>query len=198
MTAFPQICDARVVVFDLEFTAWEGSVANRWSRPGEFTELVQIGALRVDGHSFVVEAEMDVLVRPRFNPSLSDYFVKLTGITNEELAAHGVDFAGAYEEFLRFAGGGPIVAFGRDDLIFETNLKLYGIRDAPPLPPYVNIVPWLIGNGIDLKGRNACDVGPLAGVAFKGRKHNALADAHSVLAGIKALVEHGARNPLLA
>jgi len=197
MMIFPQFCDGRAVVFDLEFTAWEGSVANRWSRPGEFTELVQIGALRVDARSLAVEAKMDVLVRPQFNPVLSDYFVKLTGIVNDELAARGVDFETAYDEFLRFAGGALIVAFGRDDLIFEANLKLYGIRDAPPLPPYVNIVPWLIENGIDPKGRNACDVGPLAGVAFKGQKHNALADAHSVLAGVKALVDRGARNPLL-
>ena len=185
-------------MFDLEFTPWEGSVAHRWSRPGEFTELVQIGALRVDAQDFAVEAEMDVLVRPRFNPVLSDYFAKLTGITNEELGARGVDFAKAHDEFICFAGGAPIVAFGRDDLIFEANLKLYGIRDAPRLPPYVNIVPWLIGNGIDPQGKNACDVGPLAGAAFKSRKHNALADAHSVLAGIKALVERGAKNPLLA
>jgi inhibitor of KinA sporulation pathway (predicted exonuclease) len=198
MTAFPQICDAKAVVFDLEFTAWEGSVASRWSRPGEFTELVQIGALRVDARSFAVETEMNVLVRPRLNPVLSDYLVKLTGITNDELAERGADFTNAYDQFISFAGDGPIVAFGRDDLIFETNLKLYGIRNPSPLPRYVNIVPWLIENGIDPKGKNACDVSPLAGVAFKGQKHNALADAHSVLAGVKALVERGAKNPLLA
>ena len=79
MTVFPQICDGRAVVFDLEFTAWEGSMANRWSRPGEFTELVQIGAVRVDARTFAVEAEMDVLVKPRLNPVLSEYFVQLTG-----------------------------------------------------------------------------------------------------------------------
>jgi inhibitor of KinA sporulation pathway (predicted exonuclease) len=194
MSPFPQI---RAVVFDLEFTAWEGSVAHRWSRPGEFTELVQIGALLVDAHSFAVEAELDLLVRPRLNPVLSDYLVALTGIANEELAARGVDFTDAYDRFLRFADGAVIAAFGRDDLIFETNLKLYGIRNAPPLPRYVNIIPWLIENGIDPKGKNACDVGPLAGVPFVGQKHNALADTGSVLSGIAALVARGARNPLL-
>jgi inhibitor of KinA sporulation pathway (predicted exonuclease) len=194
MPAFPQL---RAVIFDLEFTAWEGSVAHRWSRPGEFTELVQIGALKVDAGSFAVESELDVVVRPRFNPVLSGYLVKLTGITNEELATRGVDFAHAYSQFLHFADGAVIAAFGRDDLIFDFNLALYGMRGAPPLPRYVNIVPWLIENGVDPKGKNACDVGPLAGVAFEGQKHNALADSRSVLAGIKALVARGARNPLL-
>lgn len=195
MSSFPQIRFA--VVFDLEFTAWEGSVAARWSRPGEFTELVQIGALRVNAETFAIEKTLDLLVKPRINPVLSDYFVALTGITNDELAARGVDFVEAYDTFLDFAGGAPMTAFGRDDLIFETNLRLYGLRDRPALPPYANIVPWLIANGIDPKGKNACDVGPLAGVPFEGRKHNALADSHSVLNGIKALVERGARNPLV-
>ncbi len=194
MPTFPQL---RAVIFDLEFTAWEGSVAHRWSRPGEFTELVQVGALKVDAASFEVEGELDVLVRPRLNPVLSEYLVKLTGISNEELASRGVDFADAYDRFIRFADGAVIAAFGRDDLIFEFNLALYGMRGAPPLPRYINVVPWLIENGIDPKGRNACDVGPLAGVAFEGQKHNALADSRSVLSGIKALVARGARNPLL-
>jgi inhibitor of KinA sporulation pathway (predicted exonuclease) len=187
---------AKAVVFDLEFTAWEGSMARRWLRPGEFTEIVQIGAIRVDGGSFAAEGEFDVLVRPRFNPVLSDYLVGLTGITNEEMAERGVDFAVAYRRFLEFCDGAPIVAFGRDDLIFAFNLRLYGMTDAPPVPPYSNIVPWLVENGIDPRGRNACDVGPLAGVPFRGQKHNALADARSVLGGIAALVARGARNPL--
>ena len=96
MPTFPQL---RAVIFDLEFTAWEGSVAHRWSRPGEFTELVQIGALLVDARSFAVVREMDLLVKPRLNPVLSEYLVKLTGITNAELAARGVDFADAYRAY---------------------------------------------------------------------------------------------------
>lgn len=186
----------KAVVFDLEFTAWEGSVLYRWLRPGEFTELVQIGALRVDAQSLQVEAELDLLVRPRINPLLSSYFVELTGITNAELAARGMDFESAYAEFIRFCDGAPIAAFGRDDLIFDANFRLYGLRGLPPLPRYTNIVPWLIENGIDPKGRNACDVGPLCGVPFTGQKHNALADTRSVLSGIAALVARGASNPL--
>jgi len=196
MTGFPQICD-HAVVFDLEFTAWQGSVAHRWSRPGEFTELVQIGAVKVDVQSLNVVDDLNLLVRPRVNPVLSDYLVELTGITNEALAAHGVDFADAYDRFVRFVDGGVIAAFGRDDLIFDANIRLYGLKDAPPSPLYINVIPWLLENGIDPRGKNACDVAPLAGVVFEGRRHDALDDARGVLAGIKALVERGARNPLL-
>lgn len=194
MATFPQI---PAVVFDLEFTAWEGSLRRRWLGPGEFKEVVQIGAVKIDPITFEELGALDVLVKPRLNPVLSDYLVTLTGITNEEVAARGVDFEIAYRAFVAFAGQGRIVAFGRDDLVLEENLRLYGMKDVPPLPRYSNVIPWLFMQGFDLRGKHACDVGPLAGVKFEGRLHNALDDARSVAAGIRALVKRGAPNILL-
>ncbi len=194
--SFPQIrCHA--VVFDLEFTAWEGSLANRWLRPGEYTEVVQIGAARLDANSLDIIETFSALVRPRINREISPYFQKLTGISNERLALEGVDFVEAYARFLKFADGAPLIAFGRDDLIIESNLRLYGLQDVPSLPSYTNLIPWLVEQGIDPRGMHACDVGPYAGIAFEGQKHNALDDARSVARGIAALVKKGARNPFL-
>lgn len=198
MAGFPQLPFETGVVFDLEFTAWEGSMEHGWRRPGEFREIVQIGALKLERNSLALLEEFDVLVKPRLNPVLSAYFETLTGIGNAELAERGVDFRAAYEDFLRFAGGAPLIAFGRDDLVFARNLRLYGIAGTPPLPSYANIVHWLLENGVDARGRHACDVAPLCGATFHGQQHNALGDARSVLAGIKALVGRGARNPFLA
>jgi len=198
MMDFPQVRDAKAVVYDLEFTAWEGSMANRWSRPGEFTELVQIGAIRVGARSFAIEAELDVLVKPRLNPALSDYLVDLTGITNEEIAARGVDFIDAYRQFLSFADGCTTLAFGTDNLIFEDNLRLYGLSGFPAPPPFINLRPWFNANGIATAKLHSCDVGPTLGVAFEGRQHNALADTKSLIAGIRVLLERGAKNPLLS
>src|SRR5579885_3033881 len=186
MSRIPQIPHA--VVFDLEFTSWEGSLQRRWLGPGEFKELVQIGAVRLNAATLEEEASLDVLVKPRLNATLSDYFQTLTGITNSEVAARGVDFLAAYGRFVEFAGEAPVFAFGRDDLVFTENMRLYGIGDAPPLPPYRNIVPWLADHGMNTARMHACDVGPRAGVAFAGRRHNALDDARSVASGIRALV----------
>lgn len=183
------------IVFDLEFTAWEGSLARRWLGPGEFKEVVQIGAVRLDTATLEETGSLDLLVRPRINRALSPYLEDLTGITDRALAVRGVDFADAYRGFVEFAGRGVIAAFGRDDLVLAENLRLYGIAEAPPLPPYLNIVPWLRANGIGTAGKHACHVGPLCGVKFKGREHDALDDARSVAAGIRALAGRGARNP---
>jgi len=113
------------------------------------------------------------------------------------LAERGLDFADAYQRFVSFAEGGVICAFGRDDLVFAENIRLCGIKDAPHLPPYVNAIELLREHGIDPTGFHACDVARLCGADFEGREHDALEDARSVTAGLKALVAKGARNILL-
>jgi len=184
------------IVFDLEFTAWIGSMASRWTREGEHTEIVQIGAVKLDAETLKVTEEFDCLVRPRVNPVLSQYLIDLTGITNEMLDAKAVDFITAYRGFLDFVGPSPIWAFGRDDLIFADNLKLYA-WDALPVPPYSNVIPWFAEHGIDLRGKHACDVAEASGAVFEGRKHDALSDARGVAAGIQAVVGRGAANPFI-
>ena len=121
---------------------------------------------------------------------------QVTSITNQMVDAAGVDFITAYRAFLDFVGEAHIYAFGRDDLVFAENLKLYGWTTLP-IPPYVNGNPWFKTQGIDLKGKHACDVGELAGVAFAGRKHTALADARGVASGFVALIKKGAPNLFL-
>src|SRR5262245_27104849 len=185
------------VVFDLEFTAWAGSLASRWTRDGEHAEVVQIGAVKLDAETLKITNEFETLVRPRVNPVLSQYLTDLTGITNAMLQTRGVDFITAYRAFLDFIGPSPTWAFGRDDLVFADNLKLYA-WDALPVPPYSNVIPWFGAHGIDLKGKHACDVAEAAGAEFSGRKHDALSDARGVAAGIKAVVARGALNPFIS
>jgi inhibitor of KinA sporulation pathway (predicted exonuclease) len=183
-----------VIVYDLEFTAWEGSMAERWLKPGQFREIVQIGAVRLNVHSLEETAHFETLVKPRLNSLLSEYFEDLTGITNARLSANSVDLAQAYAEFLAFVAGDPTFAFGRDDLVFLENFTLYGMAGLQ-VPPYTNIVHWLGANG--LRPRHAGDVAEAAGLTLKGQKHDALFDARSVAAGIRAFVARGIPNPFL-
>ena len=64
------------IVFDLEFTSWEGSMQRNWSGENEYKEIVQIAAIKVtDGK---ISDKLNILVKPNINPNLSDYFQKLT------------------------------------------------------------------------------------------------------------------------
>ena len=182
------------VVYDLEFTAWEGSMRHRWLRPGEFKEVVQIGAVKVDPLSLAVRDTFSVFVRPRINPGLSPYLERLTGITTQILRDKGRDFASAYEAFLEFADGGVCAAFGRDELVFEENRRLYGM-DAPVRgPEFRDLRPWFQANGIETCGLHSCEIGPKLGVPLEGQAHNALADSLSVAAGMRVLIARGARS----
>jgi inhibitor of KinA sporulation pathway (predicted exonuclease) len=148
----------------------------------------------VDRETLDVVARFDVLVRPRINPQLSPYLEKLTGITNGELREQGRDFGEAYDAFLAFAGDAVLSAFGRDDYVFDENLRLYGIAPPANAPEFRDARPWFRANGFDTRGMHSCDIGPKLGVPFDGRKHNALADSISVAAGMKVLVERGAQS----
>lgn len=180
-----------VTIFDLEYTAWECSMARFWLGPGEFREVVQIGAVRLDADSFAVQAEFEVLVRPRFNPVLSTYFENLTGISNEQVQSRGIDFRAAYDRFLAFAGDCPIAAFGRDEKALEENLRLYGIRDAKALPLFYDLRGWFAVQGVDPRGRHSCEIGPALGVPFVGRAHNALDDVRSLAAVMEVIAARG-------
>ncbi|MEI9997086.1 MAG: exonuclease domain-containing protein [Rhizomicrobium sp.] len=181
------------VVYDLEFTAWEGSMRHRWLRPGEFKEVVQIGAARVDALTLDVRETFIVTIRPRINAQLSPYFERLTGITNAILREEGRDFADGYDAFLAFARGEPCAAFGRDELVFDENLRLYGLA-ARPTPEFRDARPWFRANGLSTSGLHSCDIAPKLGIPSEGRAHNALADSLSIAAGMKVLVARGAKS----
>jgi inhibitor of KinA sporulation pathway (predicted exonuclease) len=190
MTVMRPIAEPTLTVFDLEFTAWECSMASHWLRPGEFKEVVQIGAVRLDSADFHVLDEFDLLVRPRINADLSPYFENLTGITNALLAKQGLDFAEAYERFAAFAGDGPICAFGHDDWVLEENIRLYGLKGLKPLCAFQDLRAWFAEQGVDPRGLHSCDIGPRLGAPFVGRSHNALDDARSVAGAMAIMAGH--------
>ena len=181
-----------LVIFDLEFTAWPDSMAGHWLAPGQFKEVVQIGAVRLETESLAVTASFDCLVKPRINPVLSDYFQRLTGITNARLAKEGEDFETAYRRFIAFAGDCPIAAFGHDEWVLDDNVRLYGLKNPPARPPFLELRGWFDRHGINPKGLHSCDIGPLLGVPFEGQMHDALCDARSIAAGMAVLLKEGA------
>lgn len=198
MTVLQPFRVSTLTVFDLEFTAWECSMASHWLRPGEFKEVVQIGAVKLDGTSFEILGEFDVLVRPRINAQLSPYFENLTGISTAQVTERGVDFSQALVRFLAFAAGGPICAFGRDEWVLEENIRLYGLKNLPPLPKCFDLRGWFAARQFDPRGLHSCDIGAALGVPFTGHAHNALDDARSVARGMEAMVARGASCVLAA
>jgi inhibitor of KinA sporulation pathway (predicted exonuclease) len=184
-----------VVVFDTEFTAWAGSMERGWQGPGEFREIVQIGAVRLDADTFVEQGSFAVLIRPVLNPVLSDYFVALTRITNERLSAEGVTFATGVERFAAFVANRPIYCYGRDDRIIAANAERLKQPQLWTNTTATNLREWLTGVGVKLAGISSGMLAKHVGSVAQGHVHDALVDARSLAEAVRYLVKNGAPNP---
>lgn len=186
-----------VLLFDTEFTAWAGSMARNWKGPGEYKEIVQIGAISIDAKEMKETGSFCVLIRPVKNPVLSSYFERLTGITNERLAKEALTFAEGISRFLLFAAGRPSFCYGRDDRIIAENAALLDMRDLWSFDPSVNLRIWLERVGVPLAGVHSGELAAHVGSVSQGRAHDALTDARSLAEAVRYLVARGAPNPYL-
>lgn len=186
------------VIFDTEYTTWAGCQEKGWIEPQK-KEIVQIGALKVDGSSYTVVDSLAVFIKPHFNPVLSDYFTALTHITNEQVQEEGVDFLTAYRQFKSFAGNDVCFshAWGRpyedaaDGDIMRLNLSYFGQSDKQE-PAYLNIAAYFKDMyehfKIPIQKQASGEIieklhlkSPVENLT----KHNALYDGFAILAGLK-------------
>lgn len=115
------------VIYDLEFTTWSGVLERSWSGKDEYREIIRIGAIRIDLDSLQEIEELDVFVKPAVNPILSNYCVKLTGITNEQIQAEGIALHEALHKFVDFVGKRNTFDCGGDIWVILENLGLNNI-----------------------------------------------------------------------
>lgn len=187
------------VIFDTEYTSWKGCQENGW-RGNQKKEIVQISALKVSDKLDVL-AEFNVLCKPIINPLLSDYFVNLTHITNEQIAKYGQPFSKVYNDFEYFVGEDICYSHGwgaeyfdkSDGDIIEENLELYGLSARKNIK-YRNIAPIFKQlykeNNIKIKSQSSGQIAEILGLSENMKKlqlypHNALYDVQSILAGLK-------------
>jgi inhibitor of KinA sporulation pathway (predicted exonuclease) len=175
-----------LVVMDLEYTAWEGSLAANWSRPGEYREIVQIGAVKAgpdlkETHSFLR------YVQPVLNPVLSTYFTELTGIGQQTIDNEGIDLATALKNFMEFAAGAAfIVSNGPDSDVIVDNCRLHRVECAIDLSRVRNVRPAFVSFfAVKDHDVDSSKLPDLINESRPGRQHDALSDARCVLAALR-------------
>ena len=179
----------KFIIFDTEYTAWEGSFDREWSGPGEHKELVQIAAAKVEGEGFNEADTFSIYIRPRVNPKLSDFFINLTGITQEKADQEGVDFEEAIKKFTAWSEDLPLYSFGDDVNVLTENCKLLGI-DSPFDPGrFSNIRELFKKYGIPADDYMSSTIVRAFGQKPARRGHEALNDVRTVIDGLKALAE---------
>ncbi|MCR4917750.1 MAG: exonuclease domain-containing protein [Alphaproteobacteria bacterium] len=187
------------VIFDTEYTSWHGCQEHGWHGKQK-REIVQISAVRVSNDLRVL-GTFNVLCKPVLNPVLSDYFVGLTGITNEQIKRSGVSFQTAYKRFKKFVNGAHCVSHGYggkwsdecDGAIINENLRLYNMSKSNDIK-YHNISAWLVPEYRKIKlyphpknsGKIAKSLGMDESLKVLGiNEHNAMYDSYSILMGLK-------------
>ena len=123
------ISDNVFILFDTEFTAWEGSQKRNWNLCWEHKELISISALKIKKTKNKLEIidKFNCYIQPRINKDLSLYITNLTGITQNKINIYGLDFEIAMDKFYTFSKNLPLYSYGNDYLIIQENLDLYKI-----------------------------------------------------------------------
>lgn len=114
------------LVIDLEATCDDGKLV-----PRNVMEIIEIGAVRVDGVSFEAIAEFQTFVRPVRRPTLTPFCTKLTSITQAEVDA-APTFPAVIEALRAFIRAGKPVLFGSwgayDRGQFEQDARFHGVE----------------------------------------------------------------------
>ena len=190
------------IIFDTEFTAWKWSQEKNWSGENEERELVQIGALKVKKLKTTIKVikKLNIYIKPRINPTLSDYFIKLTGIEQTTVDKKGMTFKEAMNIFYGFCKNKNgekfnLYSLGNDYHVIKENLKLNSINKKskfyrwekkffdiiPFFEPYVDVKKYSSGTlykAFELKPKNKTSV------------HNALWDGMSLFISLKHILKY--------
>lgn len=161
-----------LIVLDLEATCWAQPDLRLKS------EIIEIGAVKVDLKTGQIIDTFDALIRPTVNPDLSDYCTNLTGITNDMVRGSEY-FWQVYPKFVSWAGAkknGLIGAWGDyDSRALRRDVELHNL-DWNLTERYLNISHFytLRKGG---KKRGLLKAATECGVVFEGPQHRALSDA---------------------
>lgn len=187
------------VIYDTEFTAWQGSRERGWSEPWEFRELIQIAAVKVeaDSNGCAIMASFNEFIKPLRNPQLSEYIVELTGITQDLIDQYAVDLQSGVALFHLFCDEGRChtLSWGDDQKILAENAALQSIALPVGWDRHTDLSQHF--HQIEGYDFHVCsgDLHKVLDLAVTGHAHNALHDVHSIAASLDFLIRKGLIDP---
>ena len=182
----------KIVLYDTEFTSWEGFLEQKFEAPGRYREIIQIGAVKLDAGVGADLDEIDsfcCLVRPKINPDLSDYIQDLTSISQKDLDQNAVAFRQALDSFVAFIGDDTdlLLSFGRDGDVIVENCDINDVDHPVALPPEENLRQYMLKVGLLEEYVFSADLPTVFGIDVDFASHDALGDARAVAAVVRHL-----------
>lgn len=152
-------------------------------------QVVQIAAIKFDTVTRRECATFDVLVKPLYTKTLPEFFVELTGITQQQVDADGLEFPAALSQFIAFCGEVPIFTFDKDWEVLAQNCGYYDLPFVYAAAPFTRVKALLPQWGVDPNAYSSGTLYQAAGLKMDGHVHNALHDVRSMAAAV-ACLEH--------
>ena len=185
-----------IIVLDTEYTSWAGSQERNWSKKWEKKEMVQLAAIKIRLKDFVITKRLNLFIKPIINPSLSKYFTKLTGITDDKIEKDGISFKEAIKIFYQFSETRnkekiPIYSYGNDYSIIKENLNYnkYSLNSKYRKWEiyFYDIIPFLKKNNIKTENYTSGTLYKIYYPKMKGNVHDAFWDVYSIFLVLKKL-----------
>lgn len=190
------------IIFDTEYTSWEGSQERNWSLDYEHKEIICISALKVNNtnNKLTIIDKFNYYVKPLINPILSDYIINLTGITQDLIDKEGYHFVDVLEKFYIFCEDFNIYSYGDDYAELSINMKLNNISIDSKYytwkSKFYNIRPFFENYNINTSNYTSGSVykslklNPIENVQI----HNSLWDTYSIFITIEYILLHPINN----
>jgi len=179
------------ILYDTEYTSWEGSLQRLWSGDGEEREIVQISAILVkDLQSLNGTEFFSVYTKPIINPILSNYFTNLTGIEQNTIDNLGISISEGLEKFSTFSKNKLCLCWGDDLLVINENIRLHNLKTKLNILKNVDLRDLFTNFGEDTSNYNSGTIETFSKeetIIKSGSEHNALSDCISMLAAILKL-----------
>ncbi|MEM9577271.1 MAG: exonuclease [Pseudomonadota bacterium] len=190
-----------VVLYDCEFLTTPGAPQRFWCGPSDPDPLtIQIGAVRMSlTDPFALSQPVGWYVLPLDRDGvrvpLHPLVTKLTGITEETLTLQGVPLLDAMGDLNAFAGGDPLLAWGKDELL-SLAASLFVRDEKSPIPAtrFRTAVPLVVQAGEPaevVKTLRSNTICAHFGLTDPGPAHDARGDAMSVALALQHLLALG-------
>lgn len=181
--------ESQIVIFDTEYTTWEGAFERNWSGVGEYREIVQIGAIKINTKTLNELDAITIYVKPVKNPELSSYFTSLTGITQKTADSRGLSYRDALKEFANWSDELPLYSWGADREVMQENAKLLEIPFPIGDTRFKDVREIFQKYGIPTDNYMSSTIPTAFGKKPLGYGHDALNDARSIIQGLRLLAE---------
>ncbi|MBI5244624.1 MAG: GrpB family protein [Elusimicrobia bacterium] len=181
---------AKLIVLDLEAACWKDEPRS------PRMETIEIGAVRLDA-SLRPEAEFSRLIKPRWEPALSEFCRGLTSITQADVdSAEG--FPAVFADFVRWIGPGPfrLASWSDYDLKqLQRDCLRHGVDFPAPLECHLDMRSHF-ARRMKVEPCPMTKAFERLGLTLEGVLHRALPDARNI-AKVAQLVLKGMRDDSL-